>query len=165
MRPWIDPSKPARDSARETTKKTFSVAEKKSKSTDKAIDDDLVVNLTEFMAFEGFWHRKSDEECIAQFNRRHAEQTGAHDVKWFEDGVAKVEKKIASKDIGRLRKSKGESTSHATVQLDTEASEFDAEVKRRRLTAKTSGPGSAFPSPPSSTVPSERPTAGRSSQH
>ncbi|CAK0878603.1 unnamed protein product [Prorocentrum cordatum] len=162
IRPWIDPAKVARDSAREVTKRFFTVTETKSKETQKGIDDDIIVSRTEFMAFEGFWHRKTDEESTLEFERIHAEQKGKYDVTWVEDGEVKVLQKIATKDIGRIRTSKGESKSNCSMQVEMETSAFDAEVKRRRLMAKSSVSASSCDG---RMPPSHVPTNARSAEH
>ncbi|CAK0832546.1 unnamed protein product [Prorocentrum cordatum] len=162
IRPWIDPAKIARDSAREVTKRFFTVTETKSKETQKGIDDGIIVVRTEFMAFEGFWHRKTDEESTLEFERIHAEQNGKYDVTWAEDGEVKVLQKIATKDIGRIRTSKGESKSNCSMQVEMETSAFDAEVKRRRLMAKSSVSASSCDG---RMPPSHVPTNARSAEH
>ncbi|CAK0806102.1 unnamed protein product, partial [Prorocentrum cordatum] len=131
IRPWIGPAKVARDSAREVTKRFFTVTETRSKETQKGTDDDITVSRTEFMAFEGFWHRKTDEESTLELGRIRAEQKGKYDVTWVEDGEVKVLQKIATKGIGRVRASKGESKSNCSMQVEMETSALDAEVKRR----------------------------------
>eukprot|EP00959_Pyramimonas_sp_CCMP1952_P022991 483061-Pyramimonas_sp.AAC.1 len=50
------------------------------------IDDQLVVDLIEYQAFESFWHRKADEQSAAEFDVIHRQQNGQHDIKWNANG-------------------------------------------------------------------------------
>lgn len=77
------------------------------------LDDELAVSFTEFCAFEGFWHRKSDQECEQEFLQLRQTQGHHYDC---EDSQGNKIEKVVVKDITRFRHGKGTRSSESFVR-------------------------------------------------
>ena len=111
-------------------------------NAEEALGDTLLLTAMQFEAHVGFWEKCSQPEAGRRFQALLVEQGDKH-AKHGEDRVAYA-------GIDKLRSRQGTETRHG-VRKQSELSETNYEIKRRRISAKSPG---RFPpnisSPPSS---------------
>ena len=84
-------------------------------TAEQKLDDQLILNLTQFQAYHGFWNRLSDEDAAQLFAKTRLEQGFKNDVV-NADGT--FEAMVAQADIVRLRASQGTRTTTGTVKVE-----------------------------------------------
>ena len=109
---------------RDAKAKRYERVETKSKVEEKlSLNDDLLLDLTMFTSYHGFWRRWSDERCEQEFWKLNAEQRSVHDEP-LPDGNSVA--RVLVPDIARMRATTGiRSESGVASTVEVPETDFD----------------------------------------